>query len=123
MIDCHTHLSSSAFDTDRDAVMARAIAAGVRQIALVGQDRQENEAVWEMTRNDPRLLCFMGLHPDRFADRAEPPDAAELLRIEEIIRARAGELDGIGEVGLDYWVCKDQARRATRTGSGSSTHS
>lgn len=111
MIDCHTHLSSSAFDDDRDAVMARAAAAGVERIALVGQDLRENEAVWNMTRADPRLLCFMGLHPDRFADRAEAIEPAEVGRIAAMIRERAEGLHGIGEVGLDYWVCKDETRR------------
>ena len=111
MIDCHTHLSSASFDADREAVLARAGAAGVRCIVLVGQDRRENEAVWEMARDDPRLLCFMGLHPDRFADRNEALEAAEVARIAAIIRERAAYLDGIGEVGLDYWVCKDEARR------------
>lgn len=111
MIDCHTHLSSAEFDGDREAVMARAEAAGLRRIALMGQDRGENERVWELTRHDPRLLCFMGLHPDRFADRGEPLEAVEIGRIAAMIRERAGEIDGIGEVGLDYWVCRDEARR------------
>ena len=111
MIDCHTHLSSTAFDEDREAVLARAAAAGVSRIALVGQDREENEAVWHMTRGDPRLLCFMGLHPDRFADRGEAPQPEEVAGIAAMIRERAQELHGIGEVGLDYWVCKEEARR------------
>ena len=111
MIDCHTHLSSSAFDADRQEVLARAEAEGVRRIALMGQDRQENETVRNMTRNDERLLCFMGLHPDRFADRGDPPDEGELALTFTMIREAASELHGIGEVGLDYWVCKDEARR------------
>ncbi len=44
MIDCHTHLTSGDFDRDREAVLARAFAAGVEQIAVVGQDFEENRS-------------------------------------------------------------------------------
>jgi len=111
MIDCHTHLSSSEFDGDREAVLARARAGGVTHIALVGQDMAENDAVRELTRGDARLLCFMGLHPDRFADRGPMPAEGEAARTAAMIRAAPPELCGIGEVGLDYWVCRDEARR------------
>ncbi|MCZ6473694.1 MAG: TatD family hydrolase [SAR324 cluster bacterium] len=111
MIDCHTHLTSSDFDADRDAVLARAEAAGVRRIAVVGQDARENRAVRELTRGDARLLCFMGLHPDRFADRGPLPEEEEVARTVAEIREAVPDLAGIGEVGLDYWLCRDEARR------------
>lgn len=111
MIDCHTHLSSAEFDADREDVLARAAAAGVSRIAVVGQDLAENRAVGELTRGDRRYLCFMGLHPDRFADRGPGLEEAEVSRTADMIRQAAGELTGIGEVGLDYWVCREEARR------------
>jgi TatD DNase family protein len=111
MIDCHTHLSSAAFDADREEVLARAQQAGVTRVAVVGQDRAENRAVLELARRDPRLLGFLGLHPDRFADGGDPVPEQEVGEIAAMIRAAAGELAGIGEVGLDYWVCRDETRR------------
>lgn len=119
MIDCHTHLASADFHHDREAVMERAFGAGLLRIAVVGQDAAENRAVLALTRGDPRLMAFMGLHPDRFADRAEAIPENDIALIEAEIRAAAAEpaaelaygLTGIGEVGLDYRVCESEPRR------------
>ncbi len=111
MIDCHTHLSSGDFDEDRGEVWARARDAGVRRIALVGQDLAENETVLRMCRDQPEWLCFLGLHPDRFADRGAAIAETEVASILDMIRREAAALTGIGEVGLDNWVCKEPERR------------
>lgn len=134
MIDCHTHLTDDSFAMDRDAVMARAGEAGVRAIAIVGQDLAENRVVLaaaqtaRQTQNRcepgtldappagsggaPLLLPFLGLHPDRFADRRTPVTEQEVAEILALIRTHAGDIVGIGEVGLDYWVCQEETRRA-----------
>jgi TatD DNase family protein len=111
MIDSHTHLTDPAFAADRPAVLARARQAGVTRIAVVGQDLAENRAVLALAAGDPALLPFLGLHPDRFADGVEPPSGAVQAAIHGMIREQAGLLTGIGEVGLDYRVCLDPARR------------
>jgi TatD DNase family protein len=114
MVDCHTHLTDAAFDADRDAVLGRAAEAGVARIALVGQDPAENEAVLRMAGGEPRFLAFLGLHPDRFADRLPPPDDALCVRVIAQIRNHRPALCGIGEVGLDHWVTQDEQRRAAQ---------
>jgi TatD DNase family protein len=112
MIDCHTHLTDAAFDPDRIEVLRRAREAGVERIAVVGQDLAENRAVLAAAAQHVGLLPFLGLHPDRFADRAPPlaPEALEAVQAQ--IRAQRERITGIGEVGLDYWVCQDPERRA-----------
>ncbi len=57
-------------------------------------------------------LPFLGLHPDRFADQRSPPEPGDVARICAIIRAERARIVGIGEVGLDFWVCRDPARQA-----------
>jgi TatD DNase family protein len=114
MIDCHTHLTDAAFDADRDAVLQRALAAGVERIAVVGQDLAENRAVLAAAAARPALLPFLGLHPDRFADRAAPVDDAEQAAVQALIRERRAAITGIGEVGLDHWVCQEPPRRAAQ---------
>jgi TatD DNase family protein len=116
MIDCHTHLTAADFDADREAVLGRAAAAGVRSIAIVGQDEAENAAVLRAAggrpaRERPGLLAFLGLHPDRFAERGPALADDELERICAVIRGQRARLTGIGEVGLDYWVCLGEERR------------
>lgn len=120
MIDCHTHISDGAFAEDRAAVLRRAWEVGVTDVAVVGQDLAENRAVLDLARGYaaqasgdlPRLLPFLGLHPDRFADRASPIAEAEQAAILDLIRQQAAHIVGIGEVGLDYWLCQDEQRRA-----------
>lgn len=112
MIDCHTHLTDDAFAADRAVVLQRARDAGVQRIVVVGQDPAENDAVLAAARADGRLLPCLGLHPDRFADRREAVPPGELDAVLAQVREHAAELAGIGEVGLDYWVCQDEARRA-----------
>lgn len=118
MIDCHTHLTSAEFDADRAAVLERARQAGITHIAIVGQDAAENHQVLAAAREAaargarPRLLPFLGLHPDRFADGRPPVTPAEVEAVCAEIRARRGEIAGIGEVGLDYWRCREEERRA-----------
>lgn len=111
LIDCHTHLTHEAFAADRAAVLERAHAAGVGLVAVVGQDLAENRAVLALAAETPLLLPFLGLHPDRFADGAEPLAAEEQAAILALIREHAAHITGIGEVGLDYWVCRDESRR------------
>jgi len=117
VIDCHTHLTHADFDADRAAVLERARRAGVERIAIVGQDEAENRQVLALARAGNTAgagapyLPFLGLHPDRYGDRREPLAAAEVDRICAMIRAERQSLTGIGEVGLDYWYCRDEARR------------
>jgi TatD DNase family protein len=114
MIDCHTHLTDAAFDADRPAVLQRARAAGVERIAVVGQDLAENRAVLAAAEIHAELLPFLGLHPDRFADRAEALAEGEQAAVQALIREHRARITGIGEVGLDHWVCQDEARRAAQ---------
>ena len=129
MIDSHTHITDEAFAADREAVLRRAKSAGVDAIAVVGQDPDENLAVlaavgagggWRPAPSavdgaeTPVLLPFLGLHPDRFADRHPSMDPSMVEAVLEQIRRHAGDIAGIGEVGLDYWVCQDEARRAAQ---------
>jgi len=115
MIDTHVHLTDAAFDPDLEAVLARANAVGVDRFAVVGQDYAENEAVLALAAQRDDCLAFLGLHPDRWADRHAPetlPNEAAVTRILEQIRQHRKHITGIGEVGLDYWVCQQEDRRA-----------
>jgi len=114
VIDCHAHLADPCFDADREAVLFRAMEAGVRAVVVVGQDLEENRRVLEVCDHHDLLLPCAGLHPDRFADRfddREPPSEADIEAVCAFARARAGVLVAIGEVGLDYWCAQSHERR------------
>lgn len=128
MIDSHTHLTDESFSADLPAVLDRAKEAGITRLAVMGQDLAENKLVLKAARQQPLFLPFLGLHPDRFADRlgetkseseAGGEDGGrispqECQDIYQLIRDSASEITGIGEVGLDYWVCQEESTRSAQ---------
>ena len=55
LIDSHAHLDDPAYDADRDEVLARARAAGVRQIVVIGSggDVATARRAIEIAERDP----------------------------------------------------------------------
>jgi TatD DNase family protein len=97
LVDTHAHLMDPAFDADRDGVLARARAAGVTRLVLVGYDRATSQAAVELTRELPGCGAAVGIHPNSAAE-ATDADFAALAAL-----ARAPEVVAIGETGLDYY--------------------
>jgi len=93
MIDTHCHLDLAAFDDDRDAVIARAIAAGVRGM-LVPAIRP---ATWGKVRGLPATIAIaIGIHPQVVPELG--PD--EILDADALARGADGAV-AVGECGLD----------------------
>ncbi len=107
LVDTHCHLGADAFDGDRDAVIARARAAGVACAIIVGQNPAENLRVLSLCRDEPFLRPAVGQHPDQ-------PDEAAAEESLRIARANLSDLAAIGEVGLDHRVVEDPDVRRTQ---------
>ena len=109
--DSHCHLQDAAFDDDREAVLARALAAGVEEIVLSADDPEAAErgrALAAAAGSGPRIRWASGLHPHHAARWS--PEVRR--RIEEHLDAGAVAL---GETGLDYhWMNspREDQRRA-----------
>jgi TatD DNase family protein len=108
LIDTHAHLCDPAFSPDLAEVMERALKAGVRCVVSVsegiGDCRRTLELAGAQAGSLPRILPAAGL----------APSGADLARAEEIvslIRREKEKLCAIGEVGLDFWVAKDEHTR------------
>jgi len=98
-IDTHSHLYSSQFDEDRDAVIQRALTAGVTKLLLPNVDLRSIEGMFTLERNYPGV-CFpmLGLHPCS-VDLDWEKTLAELKKH---LNQRA--FIAIGEIGIDlYW--------------------
>lgn len=97
MIDSHAHLQHARFDADRDAVIERAVAAGVERILVPGWDVASSEAALELAeRHAPLIQAAVGVHPHD----ASSIDEAGWARLESLLgdpRCAA-----VGEIGLDY---------------------
>jgi TatD DNase family protein len=98
IVDSHCHLDDPEFDRDRDAVVARARAAGVAVQIVPAIDR----GTWEKTRDAcavaPGLYPAYGLHPLLLAKHRE----AHLDDLVEWIEREQPK--AVGECGLDYFV-------------------
>lgn len=98
LVDTHAHLGDPAFDADRDAVFARAAAAGVARVVEIADSPDEWDRAVALARARPgSVRCALGLHP-YYADRY---DAGFLGRLRAALDA-APEAVGVGEIGLDY---------------------
>jgi TatD DNase family protein len=97
-VDTHAHLGDPQFDADREAVFARAAAAGVSRIVEIADHPDEWARAVAIARARPaNARCTLGLHP-YYADRY---DAAFVAKLRAALDA-APEAVAIGEIGLDY---------------------
>src|SRR3954451_8255935 len=98
MIDSHCHLDDHYFLEDREAVLARARAAGVTAFISIGVGgglTAPRQAV-ALSEAGADMYATVGVHPHDVAAMTED-DWAELGAL-----ARRPRVVGIGETGLDY---------------------
>ncbi len=114
MIDTHCHIDEEAFAADREEVIARQQAEGVRAMIVPGVNVASIESVLDVCHAHPGY-CFpaLGLHPEDVKENWE----ADMATVEKAIRAHREELVAIGEIGLDYYwdtTYKEQQKEALR---------
>ncbi|MFV1129665.1 TatD family hydrolase, partial [Klebsiella pneumoniae] len=69
LTDTHTHLDSSQFDNDRDAMMQRAYDSGVRMMLLPNVDLESVVGMHALEDAYPEVVrSMMGLHPCSVCD-------------------------------------------------------
>lgn len=99
--DTHCHLDASEFDADRDAVVARAVAAGVSQIVIPAVVAGNFESVRALAHVHG-VSYALGIHP-LYVMHARDEDLGRLDRMLAECRDDP-RLVGIGEIGLDFFV-------------------
>jgi len=95
-IDTHAHLMDTRFDGDRDNVMLRAAAQGVRAIIEISCEPDHWQTAIAFAETHPSISVVLGVHPQ---DARLSSDSV-LKRLEDL--ARHPKVAGIGETGLDY---------------------
>jgi TatD DNase family protein len=95
LIDSHVNLHAPHFDDDREAVITRALAAGVRLMVNIC-DRVSNYPAVRQVANHPDIWCTVGAHPH---EAKEDPQLSPARLIELAADPR---VVGIGECGLDF---------------------
>jgi TatD DNase family protein len=98
LIDTHAHLDDDAFDADRAEVIARARAAGLQAVVVVGCTAPSSAACVRLAAQDSLLFAAVGIQPNYTAE-AEPGDWERIVEL-----AAQDRVIALGETGLDrYW--------------------
>jgi len=97
LIDSHCHLTDPKLLEQLDAVLSRALAAGVSEMITIGTDVDDDAAAVALCRGRSNLRCSIGVHPNYVAE----------ARIEDLDRVKELQADpavvALGEMGLDYF--------------------
>ena len=104
LVDAHTHLASCGARTQEeiDAVVGRAVAAGVERICTVGDGLEEAKLALEAAHLHDRVFAACAIHPTR-AHELGSDARAQLTRMAADTRCVA-----VGETGIDtYWLAHD----------------
>lgn len=98
LTDSHAHIDDPGFDDDREAMFARARAAGVRHVVVPAIDQASWSRIASLCQAHPEALPAYGLHPI-FLERHRPghlDDLAAQLRNHPAV--------AVGEIGLDFFL-------------------
>ena len=104
IIDTHTHLYDPVFRNDRSNVLVESREAGIIGIISVSESLKDAEINLKLSEVHPELLPAAGLYPAIL-------DLEQAQQIERFIVNHRALLVAIGEVGLDYWVAKEDEER------------
>jgi TatD DNase family protein len=97
-VDSHAHLDGNKFDSDRDEVIDRARAAGVRTIVAIGNGDgpADVDCGIRLAEKYDFIYATLGIHPHE----ARLADEAAYQRMERL--AKHPKVIAWGEIGLDY---------------------
>ena len=101
--DSHCHLDFPDFDAERDAVVTRAVEAGVTRMVTICTKLRQEPQVRAIAEGYRQVFYAAGTHPMSAA--AEP-----MATVEELVAlADHPKFVGIGETGLDYHYTAESA--------------
>jgi TatD DNase family protein len=107
LTDTHCHLDFNKFDSDRAAVIQRALETGVTRILIPAMDLESSRRVVELANSHPMLYVAVGFHPTDL-DKWNTDSIENLRKLTQ----SSGRIVAIGEIGLDHYWVKEEAKRA-----------
>ena len=106
LTDTHCHLNFNKFDEDREAVIQRALEAGVERILIPGLELESSQMAIRLAESHSNIFVAVGFHPtdlDKFSQQAFD-EARKLISHAKVV--------AIGEIGIDYYWVKKREERA-----------
>ncbi len=107
MIDSHCHPQAPQYEADRDAMIRRALDAGIKMLCI-GTDFATSKQGIELAQQYEGMWATAGLHPnDNLNEGFNVAAYEELLKMPKVV--------GMGEIGLDYYrTTEEPAKQAQR---------
>lgn len=102
IFDTHAHYDSSAFDEDRDELLASLPKQGISNVVNACASVDELHKTISLMEKYPYIYGAVGVHPDD-ADKITEDVLAEIRRLSHHEKTVA-----IGEIGLDYYWHKEE---------------
>ncbi|RST85005.1 TatD family deoxyribonuclease [Aquibium carbonis] len=100
LVDSHCHLDFPDFAQERDAVIARAAAAGVGMMVTISTRVRRFDEIRAIAEAHDHVWCSVGTHPHNAGEEME-------VTTEDLVRLSAHpKVVAIGEAGLDYFYDK-----------------
>jgi TatD DNase family protein len=97
LIDSHCHLDFPDFNGEREDVINRARAAGIRGMLTICTRMGDAANIRSIAASHAGIWCSQGVHPH------EAEHAAEVTAPDIVALTEEGKVVGIGETGLDFY--------------------
>ena len=104
IVDTHAHICDPVFDDDRNEVLERAGDAGITAVIAVAEDLSDARKNIDLAADHPVLRPAAGLYPTIL-------DGAQAEEMHGFIRKERARLVAVGEVGLDFWIVKEESAK------------
>ena len=118
LTDTHCHLDFNKFDDDRDAVIQRALDAGITRILIPAMNFESSLAGIQLSELSQNIFAAVGFHPTDL----DKWDISSIENLRGLIlphpnpspaaRGTQGKIVAIGEIGLDYYWVKEADKQA-----------
>lgn len=96
LVDSHCHLDFADFEPERDAVVQRALDAGILRMVTISTRVRKFDTIRAIAEAYESVYCSVGTHPNNAHEELDVT-ADDLVRLAEHPKVVA-----IGEAGLDY---------------------
>lgn len=97
LVDSHCHLDFPDFESERDAIVARAADAGVGRMVTICTRVRRFPSILAIAEQYNEVYCSVGTHPHNAAEEVD-------VTCEELVTlSRHPKVVAIGEAGLDYF--------------------
>lgn len=109
LFDTHAHYDDGRFDGDRDELLRSLPENGVGLVLNPGCDLASSRKAVSYAETYAHVYAAVGYHPENIEGMTDEQVEADLREIEAL--AQHPKVRAIGEIGLDYYWCKDPAER------------